>query len=170
MTEVHKKPSVERVRALLSYDKATGVFHWKEFRSHNARVGDVAGTKSRKGYWIISIDGRQFYAHHLAWVIEMGEWPVEIDHRNTDCLDNSWGNLRLGNDQLNAENKRRALSTNKSSGVLGVSRQLRSSIKPWKAQIRIDGKIVYLGSFASIEEASEAYREAKRKHHEGYEE
>lgn len=170
MVDIHKKPSVERVRALLGYDKATGVFRWKEFRSHNAQTGDVAGTKSSKGYWIISIDGHQFYAHHLAWVIEMGEWPTEIDHRNTNSLDNAWENLRLGNDQLNAENKRRALSTNQSSGVLGVSRQLRSSIKPWKAQIRINGKIVYLGSFASIDEASEAYREAKRKHHEGYDE
>jgi outer membrane protein assembly factor BamB len=165
---VREKPTVERVRALLAYDRTSGVFRWREDRSHNARAGSVAGTKSKKGYWIISVDGRQFYAHHLAWVIEMGEWPAEIDHRNTNQLDNSWSNLRLGNDQLNAENKRRALSTNRSSGVLGVSRQLRSAIKPWKAQIRINGQIVYLGSFATIEEASDAYQAAKRKHHEGY--
>lgn len=165
---VREKPTVERVRALLLYDKLSGVSRWREDRSHNARAGSEAGTLSKKGYWIISIDGRQFYAHHLAWVIVMGEWPTEIDHRNTNSLDNSWKNLRLGNDQLNAENKRRALSTNQSSGVLGVSRQARSSTKPWKAQIRINGRIVYLGSFSTIKEASEAYQAAKRKHHEGY--
>lgn len=165
---VREKPTVERVRALLTYDRDSGVFRWREDRSHNARAGSVAGTKSKKGYWIISVDRRQFYAHHLAWVIEMGEWPAEIDHRNTNQLDNSWSNLRLGNDQLNAENKRRALSTNQSSGVLGVSRQARSAIKPWKAQIRVNGRVVYLGSFPTIEAASEAYQAAKLKFHSGY--
>jgi len=163
------RPSAERVCALLSYDPMTGTFRWRERRAYNAPVGSVAGTKSKKGYWIISVDGTQYYAHHLAWVVMKGEWPaVEIDHRNTDSLDNRWLNLRAANSLMNAQNKRRALVTNNSSGVLGVSRQARSSVHPWKAQIRVNGRIKYIGSFATIEEASAAYQAAKRTWHEGY--
>lgn len=164
-------PDADRVRELLEYDAETGVFSWRVDRVAKGRLlvsaGSVAGTRTKQRRWIISVDGRQYYAHHLAWLVMTGEWPDEVDHRNTDALDNAWANLRLADDQLNAENKRQALSTNKSSGVLGVSRSRKSRTNPWKAQIRFDGRIRYLGSFPTIDAAHEAYVAAKRIHHAG---
>ena len=172
MSEITKaRPTADRVHKLLEYFPETGKFLWRSDRTLPGRViakaGSIAGTKTKRGRWIISVDGRQYYAHHLAWLVMRGEWPAEIDHINTDALDNRWENLRLGNDQLNAENKRQALTTNKSSGVLGVSHQKRSRKNPWKAQIRIEGRIKYLGGFPTIEAAEAAYIEAKRRHHQG---
>ena len=161
-----KRPTAKRVRDLLNYDKETGVFTWR-MPIAQMKAGARAGTNTAKGYRIISVDGKQYYEHHLAWLFVKGRWPKEIDHRNTNGRDNHWENLRLGNDALNAQNKRRASKSNRSSGVLGVSRQRRSTINPWKAQIRTDGRIKHLGSFPTIEAASAAYVAAKRKYHKG---
>ena len=51
--------------------------------------------------------------------------------------------------------KREASSS--SSKYQGVSRNKSNKSNPWKAEIRIDGKYKYLGSYATEEEAARAY-------------
>lgn len=50
---------------------------------------------------------------------------------------------------------------NTKSGIKGVS---KSSKNRWKATIQIDKKTIYLGTFASIDEARKAYEDAAIKH------
>lgn len=83
----------EMVAALLDYDAETGVFTWKKSRSR-ATKGQEAGTVNSKGYRKISINGRQIYAHRLAWLLAKGEWPKDvINHKNGNKLDNRLANL-----------------------------------------------------------------------------
>jgi hypothetical protein len=53
---------------------------------------------------------------------------------------------------------RRKKSARNTSGFLGVT--LVKSVRHWQAQIKVNGKTRYLGSFDSPEEASSAYEAA----------
>ena len=77
------------VKKTLRYDKATGLFYWREGR----RTGHIAGTYV-KDYWSISIDTRRYRAQELAFLYMLGTVPAgEIVFRDGDRLNNAWKNL-----------------------------------------------------------------------------
>ena len=157
--------TVERARELLDYDPLTGSLTWKVRRSKTAIAGSTAGCLTRFGYWKVVVDGRQYYAHRLAWLIVNGEWPTnQIDHKNGVRTDNRIVNLRDVTRITNNENRRLPESCNK-LGILGVFKS--QGCKNFCAQIKIKGKSIHLGSFPSTQEAHAAYLEAKRQHHQG---
>lgn len=85
-----------------------------------------------------------------------------VDHINGN-LDNRRSNLRLATHTQNLRSS--SLSKNNTSGFKGVSFEKRKDgSKRWFAQITVDRKNIYLGTFASVEEASAAYMEAADKH------
>ena len=81
------------------------------------------------------------------------------DHINHDTLDCRRENLRISTRRQNSQNRRKG-SHNK-SGYKGVYWQ---KYVGFRAQIRVDGKLVYLGKYATAEEAYRAYCEAAQKH------
>ena len=55
-----------------------------------------AGYINSDGYRIITIDGREYFAHDLAWLHMTGEFPKgEVEHINGNINDDRWCNLRL---------------------------------------------------------------------------
>lgn len=83
--------SFERMKEILNYDPATGVFTWKRRPAHNSRrrVGDVAGSLKASGYRYINIDNRSYLASQLAWAFVHGEWPrgrVGVKDKNPENL------------------------------------------------------------------------------------
>lgn len=157
--------TAERVRELLHYDPATGVFTWKvkTNKSRNS-VGKVAGVADRKtGYVLVGIDYQHIRAHRLAWLYMTGSMPAnEIDHINTNKSDNGWANLREATTQTNGQNKRKA-NKNSIVGLLGVSPHRGR----YMARIKVDGKHKYLGTFDTPHDAHHAYVDAKRVMHVG---
>lgn len=128
------------------------------------RAGQIAGSPKGDGYIRICVDQRDYKAHRLAWLFMTGEWPAgDIDHINGNREDNRWANLRVVTCAMNAQNRRKAHSNNKSTGVLGVSKDRGR----FMASIFVDGKSRKLGRFLTVEEAEAAYLNAKRKHHPG---
>jgi HNH endonuclease len=83
---------------------------------------------------------------------------MQVDHINGDTLDNRRSNLRVCDNSANQHN--RGLQRNNRSGVKGV-RRLGRKKKPWVASIRIRGRNIYLGTFATIEQAERARRDAE---------
>lgn len=155
--------TAERLRELLSYDQETGVFTWRVQTNNRVKVGMVAGSLNGQGYVQLRVDGIRYAAHRLAWLYVHGEWPKhQIDHINGSKADNRIANLRDGTQSLNQQNRRTALSTNK-TGFLGVA----SFKGKFRALIYVKGKHVELGSFETPERAHAVYIEAKRKYHEG---
>lgn len=147
--------SAERLRDLLRYDEQTGLFYRKRLVRNGGgqKVGDEAGFINRHiGYVMINVDGRQYYAHRLAFLYMNGEVPSEVDHINRDRADNRWSNLRACTRTENLAN-RVAWSRN-GLGFKGVS-QLPSG--KFKAEIRVNKKTHYLGCFETVEEAHAAY-------------
>lgn len=149
----------------LRYDADTGHFYWRKRTAANCKLESPAGylasrPKTRScwsDYWIITLAGKRYKAHRLAWFYVNREWPPEaVDHINGDGLDNRIGNLRLASHAQNMANAR-GQQTN-SSGVKGVS--WAASRSKWRACIKIGGKFRSLGYFSTIAEAKAAYEAA----------
>ena len=149
------------LKTLLHYSEETGEFTWIKTRAGTALAGSIAGNIHIKGYRIISIFGKLYKAHRLAWLYTYGKWPEDqIDHINGNRDDNRIDNLR---DVSSLENSRNSKirCTNK-SGVTGICRYKRNN--KWVAQISVKGKVINLGHFDNFNDAVIARKMAETKH------
>lgn len=154
-----------QVSDALDYSDATGEFVWKKRKTTGpALEGRRAGYLLPAGYRVIRLYGKKYYAHRLAWLLHSGDWPKgDVDHINGVPSDNRICNLRDVSHSENLQNQLRSPTSNKTSGLLGVS--LSGKEKRWIAQIKINGKSIRLGSFLCKFEAHDAYVKAKRNLH-----
>jgi len=138
----------ERLKELLWYVPEVGTFIWLVDRSNKVKARTIAGTVSSGGYRSIKIDGKQYQAQNLAWLYMTGEWPAGlVDHKDNDCGDNRWENLRLATHQQNMFN--RTLNKNNKTGIKGVSYVAKYD----HYTVRISN--VYYGCYRTLEEAAE---------------
>lgn len=156
-------PSQDYLNRILRYDPDTGFLFWRHREDHSKqwnkcfagkRAGRVTG-----GYRRIGIDGKQYQAHRLIWVMVYGETPPEqIDHRNL-CKDDNWlDNLRPASHGQNQANAPKRKKDDLPKGV----HKLRSR---YMAQISHLGKRRHIGVFDTVEAAAAAYADAARSHH-----
>lgn len=151
--------TAERLRALLDYDPATGIFIWREQRSRYAK-GARAGTLNHDGYRRIGIDGKDYTANRLAWLHVHGEWPASaIDHKDGARDNNRIDNLRPATRSQNAANMARRRDN--AAGFKGV--YFHKVARRWSAMITIDGHNKYLGLFDTPEAAHAAYCAAAKR-------
>jgi hypothetical protein len=97
-------------------------------------------------YVVAWFNGKQISLHRL---IMQPPSDFQVDHCNGNGLDNRRENLRIANRSQNMANRR-------ATGVsvfLGVCPKRNK----WRAQIKKDGKVKYLGTFNKQEEAARAY-------------
>ena len=140
----------------LHYDPLTGYFYWTKDRkggSYNLKASDRADAlyppaKYRVIYW----KRVGHYAHRVAWLLQTEqEPPDEIDHEDTDKLNNEWANLR---EATHSQNNCNRFDSKNTSGFKGVD--FMKSKKKWRARINRS----HLGLFETAEEAFEAYKKA----------
>jgi hypothetical protein len=151
----------ERLRELMDYDPETGLLTWRVSRPGRGSIktGDIAGTPKRNGYWQVGIDGRLHNRARLVWYWTYGRWPYpQVDHINRVKDDDRIVNLREATVSQNAANYRHRSNPH---GFRGVSCKRAR----FYAKIRVPGKRINLGSFATAELAAAAYQEAARKYH-----
>lgn len=148
------------LKRLFKYNPDTGDFIRKVSLSSRCKVGDVAGTTVSKGYVMIAIKGRSYYAHRLAWLDAHGKWPDVIDHINHIKSDNRIANLRNTTQKENCKNMLK--SKKNVSGITGVCWYKKT--RRWRSQIRAFGKKVHLGYFADKFEAICASKSAENKY------
>lgn len=88
----------ERMRELLDFDPASGVFIWAVDRkggrgiTSGARAGTVKRTNGNKRYRYIKIDGVEYLAKRLAWFWTHDHWPSFLR-----CLDGDEDNCAVSN-------------------------------------------------------------------------
>ncbi|WP_429004271.1 HNH endonuclease [Roseixanthobacter psychrophilus] len=149
---------IKLIRIRLGYDPYTGHFiHLSS--TGGALAGAKAGRIGALGYMILSVKGRELYAHRVAWALYYGEWPeVQVDHINRERDDNRIVNLRLATNSQNQANT--VARVNSKSGIRGVV--YRPDKNRWVAQITCDGRQYQIGSFQSEAEAAAAYAQRSR--------
>ncbi len=154
----HQVLTASRLREVLSYDAATGVFTWIKSSSNRAPAGSVAGSKHKvDGRIYVGVDGRLYKAHRLAWLYMHGRWPAcGIDHIDGRVDNNRFSNLREANQAENMQNLHGPHRDNK-LGFLGVMR----SGKRFRSRVKAGNVCVFSKSFDTPEQAHAAYLEMK---------
>lgn len=107
-------------------------------------------SKSHNGYWISSSNYSNNHCcirlHRLLLGAKHGEY---VDHKDRDRSNNRRNNLRLATKQEN--NINRTKQNNNKSGFVGVYWDKQTSM--WRAQIKINNKIITLGRYNNITDA-----------------
>ena len=126
------------------------------------------------GKWYAQKSGNTFYAKGYIFnengdkvltlmhrVVLSAKKGVQVDHINTDGLDNRKCNLRGCSHAENQRNRERY--SNNKSGYKGVSWDKVNG--KWRAQIKNKNKTEYIGIFENPIEAAKAYNNAALKYH-----
>ena len=164
-------PARRRLLRLFVYDPATGDLIWRErpasdfisvgeAKRWNGRyAGTVAGWNNSTGRWV-TINGTDYQAHRVIWrILHPGRVPSLVDHRDLNKRNGRADNLRAATSSQNNANV--TMRRNNSTGYKGVYEDHGK----FRAQIRHDGIVYYLGRFLTKEEAYAAYcAEADRLH------
>jgi len=103
-------------------------------------------------------EGKREYMHRIILGSQNREM---VDHINHNGLDNRRNNLRNCTHAENMRNRRK--HKNNKSGYIGVS--WCQEREKWRAEIRYNGKIYFLGRFNNKREAACAYDKAAKKYH-----
>ena len=115
---------------------------------------------SKKGYVVFSGAKDGLNKKYLHRIIMGDPEDLVIDHINGDILNNCRDNLRVVTHQENCMNQ--GINKNNKSGVSGVYWHKNSN--KWKAQISYKNKLIYLGCFDNLEEATKARKDAEEEY------
>jgi hypothetical protein len=108
-----------QLKKLLAYCPATGDFTWL-VGAGRCKAGSKAGCLKSNSYVHITINGKLYLAHRLAWLYTHGEWPADmVDHIDRNPSNNGISNLRECSRSDNMRNV--GLRVDNSSGFRGVS-------------------------------------------------
>ena len=150
-----KLPPFDLIKELLNYNIITGVFTWKVKKS-NKKAGSIAGRVTNKGYVYITIDGKGYAAHRLAWLLVTTKdpYPYEVDHKDGDKGNNAFHNLRQATPQQNSSNRK--IGSNNTSGHKSIAFMPNQTLNPYYVCISQQNKSYSLGSFPTLEKAIKA--------------
>ena len=144
-----------RMKEVLNYNEASGIFSWKKSLSNRTKVGEECRAINNNGYIVIRVDGNLYYAHRLAWLYMYSTFPSKyIDHIDHNRQNNAIENLR--DTEKNCKNK--SLYSNNTSGYHGIT----YTNDKWKAVIGHNNTNIFLGYYNTKEEAIIARRAAER--------
>lgn len=154
-------PELQTLKEYLRYEPEEGAFYWLKRSSYKSKPGQRAGRpRSKVGYWQVTVLGKTYYAHRLAWAFSYGAWPeLQIDHRNGIKGDNRISNLRQASGTMNAANV--GAKRDNTSGCKNV--HWCNTKQRWVAKIKKSGKTHHVGYYTNFDAAVEAVAAARVK-------
>ena len=148
----------QQLKELLRYDRRTGKFFWRADRVGRGvrkplKAGCEAGCVNTHGYLSLSLGGKAYLLHRLAWLYVYGVWPTYyLDHVNQTRVDNRITNLRDVRSGPNLHN-----CAKKPKGIFYDKERAR-----WTAQIGVNNCDIALGSYKHETEAIAARQAAEK--------
>lgn len=121
---------------------------------------EALATTDGDGYRFGSVFKKLYKSHRVIWLLKHKNWPEQIDHINGVRSDNRICNLRSIPACENQKNMKRA--SNNTSGVTGV--YFNRECGCWCACIKVNKKVIYLGSFKYKTDAIKSRKLAEKKH------
>jgi hypothetical protein len=119
---------------------------------------ELTNNPDNYGYCRLTINKKRYFKHRVIGMVYLGlditNSKSQIDHIDRNKLNNHASNLRIVSQQQNMYNI---------SNVKGYSWDKRK--KKYRAGIKLGRKPIYLGYFATEDEAHNAYLESKVKYH-----
>ena len=150
----------QRLKELVEYNPNTGLFT-RIKRGIGIKQGIIINTPNvTTGYLDMQLDARHYSQHRIAWFYIHNEWPIEIDHINGIRTDNRLINLRNVDRFTNAKNHK--IRECSKSGIVGV--HFCNRYGKWIAQINVNKKHHYIGSFVFKQDAINARKQAEIKY------
>ena len=148
----------EYLKSVFVLDEETGWLIWRHNPSRsdnwNAKyAGQIAGSPYGRGYIRINVCGTRYLAHRLIWVYLYGYLPIDVEHKDGCGFNNHPDNLREA-----------TVSQNIANADFGINRGIEKHGRKFRVTIWVRNERVRLGSFDTIEEAREAYKEGATAH------
>jgi hypothetical protein len=162
---IRKLPSAEYLRQCFEYNAATGELRWRHrpqehfetvrsFKRWNTiHAGHTAGWQKPDGYLFVCLNGVDWHMARIIYKMHHEDDPGLVDHIDRDRKNNRIDNLRTVTYRQSNRNRLWKVSA---AGFPGVWRDGRR----FGARIWVNGRSIYLGCFATAEEAHAAYRAA----------
>jgi hypothetical protein len=152
-------PSIDELfdRFYVDSTSPSGLRYAKDLAGTRIKAHDVAGALTQ-GYWRIIVAGKGYQVHRIVHVMRSGvdDPNLTVDHKDRNSSNNHPFNLRWATQSEQCLNRR-----NFGQCAKGVYVEAgRSPSKPYKAQIRIDGKPCFLGYHRTEAQAVEVYEKA----------
>ena len=128
-----------------------GKIYWTDPIGKKMKPGQEAGSQKDE-YWIICFKYVKYRRHRIIFYYHHGYLPQIVDHKDGVGAGDGIDNLRAADAKGNQRNRLSAQKNSK-SGVKGV----RERWGKWEANIRHEGKTIYIGMFGNVEDAKRAY-------------
>jgi hypothetical protein len=144
------------------FDYKDGNLYWKKklTKTSPIKIGYEVGTVMTDGYKRSHFLNGAHAVHRMIFLWHHGFLPKYVDHIDGNKVNNRIENLREITAIQNTYNRK--IGKNNKSGVKGV---FWSKNNRWIAQIRANGKVIYLGSYKELNEAEKAAKEGRSKAH-----
>jgi len=136
------------------------------------KVGDADYEHLSQWKWSALKSKKRFYAYRMVCnsgkqtailmhraIMEASGFSEKVDHINGDSLDNTRANLRICTNAQNCQN--RGITSLSKTGYKGVME--KNGV--FRVSIGHENKVIYLGTFKTIEDAINAYSEASIRLH-----
>ena len=157
-------PSLELLKELfeISKDSPSGLI-WKNPKANRLKAGQIAGTKNKKGYWIITITtdkAKKYYAHRIAYYMQTEKDPGKslVDH--VLSLDDNLDVRTATVSQNGANSKKRVEFKGKKTSSTFKGVYWNKIKKKWYSYLSINGKKKHLGCFENEKDAAKSYNKA----------
>lgn len=133
-----------------SEGSSTGLV-WRVYRGSKAKKGQESGNLNNCGYYRTCFKKKKYCNHRVVYFLNTGIDPEEkqVDHIDTNSLNNKISNLRLATLSQNQDNRKKG--KNNTSGVTGVF--FRKSMQTWEPYIAKGDRQLSLGRFKNKDEA-----------------